>query len=718
MAIQSAESNRALLRYIPEAVWGTTPGSGVTREMRITSSSLVFEKETTVSEEIRADRMVPNIAEVAASSGGEVNWELSAYTHDDFFQGFLLGAWSLPMKGWLVKGAQVSVTGVSQITVAGADWRDWLAVGQWLKLEGFLKTVNNLYVSISALAFTGGNTVITVNQSTLVVEAGTAFTKVMDAGDVIQVSTLTAFTAGNTINGGGANAFAGKTLYVGQKLFIDTPLGKGTASVTYNAANPVAGNLVTIGDGVDTLNFEFNTTEDAANPANVYVPIADSPDVLRTNLTAAIMGQFIRGNLRVSAVNGVAGTKETGSVVFTVANADDGDRLTVNDGETSVTFEFDNNAAVTSGNIAVTIGANEDVTGANLEAAINASVLNVTALYTAGTNTLSITNDNYTGGSITKVDADNDYTVTNFSGGVAPTTVLTNHRRTGGSLSETGLTVSVSAFSGGDATKGGFFTIASLPNDDTIVVSETLGVDANSGSVPVIIKGSHLRNPGTVAAITKQSFSIETGFTDVSRYFLMNGLRVGSFDMSVSTGEIVTGSFNFMGAQTTPGVSAVLGNTVAFKVLPTTATEILNATANVGQIEKNGVVLSTAVRSIEMSGDASLRNQPAVGEKFPAGIGYGRFTLEGSISAYFENLDFYNDFRNHTTVALGFDFEDVDYNKYFFRIPAAKITTDPVSPGGIDQDVMEEMEWTAQRDPVLNTQFMIDRFSSVYPVTA
>lgn len=603
VTIQGAESNRAQLRYIPEVVWGTTPASGVTREMRITSSKLVLEKDTKTSDEIRADRMVPSIAEVAASSQGDVSWELSAFTHDDFFQAFLLSAWSLAMNGFQVKGAQVSVTGANAVTIAGADWRDWLTVTQYLKLEGFLQTENNAYVTIASLAFSGGNTVITVDQ-TLVVEVGSAYSKVMDARDMILASTLTTFTSGNTINGGGANSFAGKTLYVGQKIWVEG-LGKETSTITYETTDPVAGDLLTIGDGVDTVIFEFNTTADAADPAHVFVLLDTDPADLQTNLTAAVMDQFIKGNLRVSIIDG------------------------------------------------------------------------------------------------------------------APTTsIVTNHRSTGGSISETGVGVSVSAFSGGSATKGGFYTIASLPNDDTIVVAETLTTDANGGGARVVIKGSHLRNQGTTAGITKQSFSIETGFTDVSRYFLMNGLRLGSFEMSVTTGEIVTGSYGFMGRETLPGVTSVLGNTGPYDVLATTSTEILNATANVGQIEKNGVALATAVKSIELSGDASLRKQPAVGEKFPAGVGYGRFTLEGKVSAYFENLDFYNDFRNHVTVSLGFDFEDVDHNKYFFRIPAAKITTNPVAPGGIDQDVMEDMEFTAQRDPVLNTQFMIDRYSSIYPFTA
>jgi hypothetical protein len=170
-----------------------------------------------------------------------------------------------------------------------------------------------------------------------------------------------------------------------------------------------------------------------------------------------------------------------------------------------------------------------------------------------------------------------------------------------------------------------------------------------------------------------------------------------------------------MGGNVSHSSTDVLGNTVAYTVLATTNTEVFNATANVGSIVKDGAVLSSAIRSIELNGDASLREQPAVGSKFPAGIGYGRFMLSGSMSAYFEDFSFYDDFINHNTTSLELNFEDVDHISYYYTVPAIKITSDPISPNGIDQDVMEDMEWEAQRDPVLNTQFMIDRFSSVFP---
>ena len=66
VAINSAESNRASLRVIPEVTWATTPASGVTKELRYTSTSLTVSKETKTSEEIRADRMTSSIVETGA----------------------------------------------------------------------------------------------------------------------------------------------------------------------------------------------------------------------------------------------------------------------------------------------------------------------------------------------------------------------------------------------------------------------------------------------------------------------------------------------------------------------------------------------------------------------------------------------------------------------------------------------------------------------------
>lgn len=182
-----ADSNRASLRELAEAddCWGQAPASGVTRARRFTSSSITATKETTVSDEIRDDRMVSSVIETAATSGGEINWEFAAGTIDMDLQRALMGLWSRPMTWDVFRGKHVSITANNTITIGGGDFREYFTVGRRLKTSGFVDPANNDYVQISAVGFTGGNTTITITTTTLVAEAGSNYTTVADANDVI-----------------------------------------------------------------------------------------------------------------------------------------------------------------------------------------------------------------------------------------------------------------------------------------------------------------------------------------------------------------------------------------------------------------------------------------------------------------------------------------------------------------------------------------------------
>jgi hypothetical protein len=602
VTISSAESNRAVLRYIAESVWGTTPASGTTKEMRITSSSISVSKDTKQSEELRSDRMISSIIETSASTSGDVNFELSAGSQDDFFQHFLLGAWSEAMTFFKMKGTSVSITANNKVVIAGGDYRNYINT-DYVKTEGFLTPGNNGYWLVTGKAYTGGNTELTISGTPLVVEAGSAYTKVLDASDVILKSTTTAIEASNTINGGGANAFAGKTLAIGQKIYVEG-LGKETGTIQCNATDPTDGDTFVITDGVQTVTFEIRADEADVASGNVWVDFSGTPATLMATIVTAINDQFRKENLRCTATD------------------DTVDTVTVK-----------------------------------------------------------------------------------------------NHRMDGGSITSASGGLTIVDFSGGSTSKGGFLTISSLPDDDTIVVAETITADANGGGLTVVIKGSHLRNPSAAADITKQSFSVETGFTDVSKFFEHTGLRTGGFNLDVKVGDIVTGKFTFKGRETTTESATVLGAS-PYTAIDATTTEVFNATSNVGSIYKDGTALSTAILAISIEGDANLREQRAVGERFPAGIGYGRFSLKGSVEAYFENFDLYNDFLEHTTTSIQFDLEDADHNTYYFTFPAVKFVSDPIFPDGIDKDVVEKLNWMAQRDPATQTMMMMDRFSSVYPASA
>ena len=609
-----ADSNRVGIRAIPEsnAAWGVTPASGNTRELRLTSSSLVAAKETVVSDEIRADRMVSSVVEVAASSNGEIGFELSAGSHDQFMQAFVLGQWTRPMEFDKFEGATVSVGATNRFDISGVDVTAYFTNGRRIKTSGFENAENNRYWEVQGTAFVGGSTQVTVTTSTAVVETGSSKTKLQDANDVIILddTNIRAGTGGaSSFDSNGNNSFAAAItagqLVVGQEIYVEG------------------------------LGYAEGTVDHTSQPI-------------------------------------------------------DTETVVVSDGTNTVTFEYDSGAGVTAGNIAVTIGGTGTDTATNLKEAINAQRV-------AGNLNCSAT-----------------------SSGVV--TTVRNLTTATGSLTETSATVTAVDFAGGDTTVG-FYNITAL-TDDEVTVSPTPPTNANAGGFAVTIKGSMLRNPdgkGNLPhqLIQPQSFTLETAFNDVNQYLVQDGMRVGGFSLEVETGSIVTGAYTFEGRETKRRASeSTLLGAAPYTVLDSTATEVMNATTNVGSLEKNGSALATAIQSISLEGEASLRAQPAVGSKFPCGVGAGRFNLTGSVTAYFQDGSMYDDFLNHETVALSWHFTDLEKNTYKYTIPAMKFSEDEVAPGGIDEDIIENISFTAFRDPATGCMFQIDRFSNTEAVTA
>ncbi|ARK07415.1 hypothetical protein LAV_00015 [Sphingobium phage Lacusarx] len=603
-----ADSNRASLREIVEdnAKWGETPVAGVSRARRFTTSSITVTKDTAVSEEIRDDRMTSAVIETAASSGGEINWEFSAGNLDRDFQRVLMGAWSRPMEFDLFRGDHISITANNVIRIAGDDVSAYFTVGRRIKLSGFVAPANNDYLEIQAVAYAGGGTQITVTGTSLVAEAGSAFTTVFDANDVLvrKATTLRFGNAGaRTIDGNGTGPFAAivaaKQLVAGQRIFVE--------GVGYEKA---------------TLTFDV---------------VADGETVVLT------------------------------------------------DGENSISFE-----------------AQADATELDIDAlkfAIGADAAETAASFAAVVN---------------KARAAGDIAMVAVA--AAGVVTLTNLRKVEGEVTGDDNIEVTTAFAGGDATLGGFYKIVSI-TDDVITVDRD--VPELAAGAPVTIKASMLRNPGKSAEITPQSATVETGFQDVSQFFVTDGLRFGNISLEVAAGAIITGTTTTLGRETKRRkTGTALLTSAAFTPLDAPATENVSATANVGALVANGEALTTALQSISIAIEGNLRAQQAVSNKFPVGISAGRLNVTGTITAYFADGFMFDKFLAHETMSLAFPIIDQDKNTYYFTIPAFKIMSDPIAPGGTDQDVMETLEFTAIRDAATKCMMQIDRFSSTAPVTA
>ena len=193
-----------------------------------------------------------------------------------------------------------------------------------------------------------------------------------------------------------------------------------------------------------------------------------------------------------------------------------------------------------------------------------------------------------------------------------------------------------------------------------------------------------------INGVEKTSFNVEQYFADINIAQLFLGQRISTWSLNVAAGAVVTATWGLMGTS----VEAQTGTYTA-SLTDATTTQVIGATANVAGIAIGEEVVDCQVQSLTLNLDNGMRVQTAIGDKFPCGIGYGRQTITGSMTVYFQNLEDYNAFLNNDLVEISWSFVDNDGNSMGFKISGAKYTAGSPSLEGIDTDVTLTLDFQA-----------------------
>lgn len=276
--------------------------------------------------------------------------------------------------------------------------------------------------------------------------------------------------------------------------------------------------------------------------------------------------------------------------------------------------------------------------------------------------------------------------------------------------------LSVGAFirvagSGASPTNDGFYRVTANDGAGTIDVSPALpAIGADTFS----IEESHLRN-----GVTLKSFLVEKAFTDVSEFFTYTGMRVGTAQINIAPGAILTGQFGFSGEGSTVQGTSIIDGLLSPQSVPVAANDVFNAVDNVGNILIDDVSdPDVCFTEVSFNIENNLRFQPCIGQLESSGIGVGRTQITGTVAAYFVNRSFYEKYLNFEDTALSFTTTDSAGNTYLFDFPSFKFTNGEVVASGNDQDVLVTMEFTARRDPILGFTVGINRFGAIPAVVA
>lgn len=254
------------------------------------------------------------------------------------------------------------------------------------------------------------------------------------------------------------------------------------------------------------------------------------------------------------------------------------------------------------------------------------------------------------------------------------------------------------------ACKGRAFRVSLTTNPTSTVLT----VDAST-PIPgalATLTGVKIRSSRMATGVTPRTETLEVAHEDVGVYRVYKGMMVSKMDLKFATGEIVSGSFEFMGAGMSIEDATAMGTPVDSLTTP-----IMNAVKGIFDVFEGGasVTATTYIKSADVSIDNVLRGQKAIGVLGNAGVGSGRLKASAKLEVYLADKTIYNKLLGDVSSSLTIPVLDSNGQGYVFTFPRGKYTSGKVNAGGLDQDNMLSMEMMALLDAASGKQLVVYR---------
>ena len=235
----------------------------------------------------------------------------------------------------------------------------------------------------------------------------------------------------------------------------------------------------------------------------------------------------------------------------------------------------------------------------------------------------------------------------------------------------------------GKAANNGTFRItAKTANNFTVDnVNAAAEVHAATATLPAF----------STSGFTRNSFTVQKEFPEVSAFHVYKGMVVGSMAVAVSPTSPITADVTMAGA--THDVASV-------SQLPGNAARAAYAGTMVGG--RRAKVLDTVnlgatphIMSMDITLDNQVRQNREVGKANPFEARFSRLRVTGNLNLYFQDRALYESFVNQLDAGLTIELNDSrpgqavgTYNRYIVDMPRMRLSTGTVLATGVDADVM------------------------------
>ncbi|WP_454735367.1 phage tail tube protein [Cupriavidus necator] len=243
-----------------------------------------------------------------------------------------------------------------------------------------------------------------------------------------------------------------------------------------------------------------------------------------------------------------------------------------------------------------------------------------------------------------------------------------------------------------DPNNGKLFRVSTTVSPTSTVITLDPSTPA---TVAASLTNSLLQTSRLTNGVTQSSFTLEKSFADIVQFLTYRGMNVSKMSLQFASESLTNGSFDFMGKDAIiAGATALPGTLAASQTY-----DIHNAATGVGQVWEGGAPLtSTYIKSLSLDVDNSLRAKTAIGTLGSVDIGTGTLKVTGSFEAYFASAALYQKFLADTSTQLTWSSLDAAGNGYVFTLPNVDISKATITAGGMDQDVMVQIDFQALAD--------------------
>jgi len=338
-----SDGSRHTLYGVKEATYGLTPASPALDLIRITGTTLGLSKDSLQSEEIRSDRQIADFRLGSNQIGGDINFELSYGSFDQFLQAVLLSAdWASPAT---TGTTTIDATATGYARGAGSFLTDGFLVGQFITASGFTVLGYNggsIVTAVDALTITstpsaggthgieagGGDELVLASESIAAAVTRSSFSFIRHFADIApadkpyyiyrgnEISSLQLTIAANAMVTGAFTVF-GQSLELAEDLAaLGTP--------TYPAAStttPLDSFTGALEEGGVTVAVVTEMTLNLDNGIEPRFVVGNKnsidPTVKRSNLTGQVTAYFEDSTLVEKFIN-----EEESSLVFALPDAD------------------------------------------------------------------------------------------------------------------------------------------------------------------------------------------------------------------------------------------------------------------------------------------------------------------------------------------------------------------------------------------------------------